>query len=185
MKSKILKKQRKNVLEFSSGENNKEESVVDVDETEALEKATDSVIESLPQGKRKKYERKNWGDRPEHLRKPLGEMTKEEKAEYYKWKAGEVSLESQEYQKPAYDESEIYALGCVILPLLCARMPNPLPPTEQELQGFGRVMTPLANKYVSAFVYKEEVNAALFAFAFIIPRAKRTLVEMPLENYSG
>ena len=156
----------------------------EIDPQEALEKATDSVVSDLPERKRKKYERKNWGDRPEHLRKPLGEMSQEEKAEYYKWKAGE-QIENKEESKPAYQEDEIYALGCVILPMLCARMPNPLPPSNEELTGFARVITPLANKYMTAFQYKEEMNAGLFALAFILPRAKKTLTEVPLENYSG
>ena len=147
-----------------------------IDPEEALETAKDAVISDLPERKRKKYERANWGDRPEHLRKTLSSMTPEEKKQYYQWKAGETV--SKEEIPQAYDESEVYGLGAFILPMLCSRLPNPLPPTEQELQGFARVVTPLANKYLGQMQYKEEINAGLFALAFMLPRLQK------VNNYS-
>lgn len=177
-----VKKEKKNKVLFGLNKNS-EENFDQVDETEALEKATDSVVSDLPERKRKKYERINWGDRPEHLRKSLGEMSKEEKAEYYRWKAGE-EIGEVEKQKPAFDESEIYVLGTVFLPMLCARMPNPLPPTSDELTGFAKVMTPLANKYASTFQYKEELNGALFAIGFLLPRIKKSEIQLSAE-YTG
>ena len=177
---KVQKNKRKKIL--SGLDDVPEVESTSVDEAEALEKATDSVIAELPDRKRKKYERANWGDRPENLRKPLSQMSADEKAEYYRWKAGDIK---QIEEKPvAYDEGEVYALGCFILPMLCARMPNPQPPTSDELQGFSRVMTPLANKYFSQMQYKEEINAGLFALAFIIPRLQGQPVSMNAE-YSG
>lgn len=178
------KKQKK--IKILSGLDSEEIKEELVEPSEALEAATDAVISELPERKRKKYERQNWGDRPEHLRKPIGQMSSDEKAEYYRWKAGDLKANKMSGENvKAYEETEIYALGCVILPMLCARMPNPIPPTGDELNGFARVVTPLANKYVSTFQYKEELNAGLFALAFILPRAKRTFSEVPLENYSG
>jgi hypothetical protein len=154
-----------------------------MDAEDALDKATESVISDLPEKKRKAYERKNWGDRPEHLRKSISQMSIEEKKEFRLWQAGELKTEEIQ-DKPVYEENEIYAVGYVILPMLASRLPNPVPPSEIELRGFAKAFTPLVNKYVTAFAYKEEVNAAIFALAFFIPRAK---AQMPIlsENEIG
>ncbi len=149
----------------------------EIDAEYALDKATDTVIQDLPEKKRKAYERKNWGDRPEHLRKSVSQMSVEEKKEFRLWQAGELETKDEIENKPVYEENEVYAVGYMLLPMLASRLPNPIPPTETELRSFAKAMTPLINKYVVAFKYKEEVNAGIFVLAFLIPRAK---AQMPI-----
>lgn len=151
------------------GGNGRAEHVVS-DGEEALERATDAVLTNAGERVRRKNVGKYWGDRPEHLRKPISEMTPSEKAEYYRWKAAkEVGDEPAE---PVYTESDLYAVGLFLLPLLNRRLPNPVDVTEEEYRGFAKAFTPLANKYVGRVAYKEEIAGLLFVAGFVIPRLK-------------
>lgn len=144
---------------------------VNIEPDLAIDQAVTEVTSTLTDKKRKKHSEKYWGDRPEQLRKGLSEMNAEEKRQFYLWKAGDLPVENKE-EKPAlaYEVWEVSALGMVLLPMLSDRMPVKKEVTKDEIDAFGKAFTPLVNKYVTAFSYKEEVAAIIFACAFAIPR---------------
>lgn len=139
----------------------------------ALDTAVAAVTGDLPKSQQQTVKEKAWGDRPENLRKSLGEMSDDEKRQYYLYKAREFSGEKPEGEKArtdVYTPVEMEVLGVVVLGFLAERLPVKKPATPQEIKSFGVVFTPLANKYLGATEYKDELAAAVFMVGFFFAR---------------
>lgn len=136
----------------------------------ALEKSIDATLEGIPAKKAEKKKTEYYGDRPENIRKPLSEMTSAEKRDYYLWKAGEYKTDAPSQAPVQYEEIDVRNIGAFVLPMIAARMPIKKPVSDDELDGFAKTFTPLANKYNLGMRYKEEFAAALFALVFIVGR---------------
>ncbi|HLF51515.1 hypothetical protein [Flavobacterium sp.] len=135
-----------------------------------LEKAENAVLSDLPDKKRKKYQR-DYGDRPENLRKPVSQMSSKEKVELKKWEISQLTGESEEKKDAVYTEEDLFNMGSIILPFFAARMPVYKQVSEDEFQKFGKIFTPLANKYASPYgQWKDEFNGLLFVFSFVMSR---------------
>lgn len=171
-----MKKKRPLVLAGSKKNNDEPKPIspnpeITIETDELVDQAVADVTGGLTEKKRKKHSEKYWGDRPEHLRKGLSEMNVDEKRQFYLWKAGDLpEVKTDAEPKPVYEVWEVSALGAVILPMLAERMPVKKEVTREEAESFGKAFTPLVNKYVTTFSYKEEVAAIIFACAFAIPR---------------
>lgn len=146
---------------------------------EALEKASEAVIGELPEKKKRRRGETLWADRPEHLRKPLSDMSPAEKRDYYLWKAGEYKTEAE---TPVYEEYDLYLVAQIVLPIIADRMPVKKEVSESEMRSCAKAFTPLANKYASRqFKYKEEIAGLIFVITFCMPRLhfrpERTVLE--------
>jgi hypothetical protein len=139
-----------------------------------LEKAEHAVISDLPERKKKKYQR-DYGNRPENLRKPASQMTKDEKIQLKKWEISQLLGDDKEKQEPVYTEDDLHQAGTFILPFIAARLPVYRSPTEDEFSKFAKIHTPLANKYAAPYgQWKEEINGALFWLFFFMARISKT-----------
>lgn len=76
----------------------------------------------------------------------------------------------EEKEKEAYRES-FTGLGKTLITLICDRLPNPKPLTEQELTQFDNAFTSVSLKYMSVLgKYQEESALLLIAVFIILPR---------------
>lgn len=151
------------------------------DDEIAYEKATKEVLSDLSDKKKREQSQKYFGDRPKHLRKSLAEMTANEKAEYYRWRAGEFAPKEkaeakieEEQKKPVrYTDTMVRRTGKMILRFFARRMPVSKEVSGEELDSFTEVFTPLANKYLGGVgEYNEELAGAVFLMAFFGERLK-------------
>lgn len=145
----------------------------DDDTDTALDKATSEVLSGLSDKKKRGEIEKRWGDRPEHLRKPMGQMSENDRRDYYLWKAGAWGKEKNQDAEPAapapvrYTETMVKRTGKMILRFLARRMPVKKEVTTEEIDSFGEVFTPLANKYLGGVgSYQEELAGGMFLIAF-------------------
>lgn len=169
-----VKKLKKNEIkkEFLEGEKQDE-----IDNEQLLEKAEHAVISDLPERKKKKYER-DYGNRPDNLKKPLSQMSKDEKIEFKKWELSQLVGEEGEKPEEVYTEEDLHQAGSFILPFIAARLPVYKPVSEDEFSKFAKVHTPLANKYAAPYgKWKHEINGGLFWLFFFIARVNMGVKE--------
>jgi hypothetical protein len=141
------------------------------DNEQLLEKAAEAVVNDLPERKKKKYQR-SYDDRPENLRKPASQMSKEEKIQFKKWELAQLSGED-EIKEEIYTEDDLIEVGSMLLNFVNDRLPKPKPVTDIEVEKFAKIHTPLANKYFAVGgEWKNEINAGIFWVFFFIGRIK-------------
>lgn len=168
-----------NNLETDTGDNGSmpatdHDFVFDSDDTDsALDKATSEVLSGLSDKKKREQVEKRWGDRPEHLRKSLGQMSESEKHDYYLWKAGEWGKPEKQNTAPAapepvrYTETMVKRTGKMILRFFARRMPVKKEVSGEEIDSFAEIFTPLANKYLGGVGnYQEELAGGMFLLSF-------------------
>lgn len=147
------------------------------DDNLALDKARAEVISGLSERKRKSQKEKYWGDRPEHLRKGLGDMDAEEKRDYHLWMAGKLQPKSEtpaptvgvelEPERKLYTHGEVKRVGKMFLKFLARRMPIKKEVEVEEVETFAEVFTPLANKYMGGVGYADEIAGGVFLLSFL------------------
>lgn len=153
-----------------------EETETNEDDDGVLDKARQEVISSLPDKKKRETKEKLWRERPAHLRKAIGEMTAGEKRDFYLWQADRLSPKKEkeaEAPAPVEPERELYTptmvkrTGKMILKFLARRMPVKKEVSQEEIDSFGEIFTPLANKYLGGVGgYQDELAGGMFLLAF-------------------
>ena len=72
-------------------------------------------------------------------------------------------------------KSDFNAFGGMLLDVMCPRMPNPIPPTEQEKELFGNAVGRIIEKYAPQLGgYDAELALAVAVLVVFAPRMKRT-----------
>jgi hypothetical protein len=72
------------------------------------------------------------------------------------------------------------ALTKVASQLLCAVLPNPIPPTELEIQLLNDSLSVVAQKHFDKLLeYDAEASLFIIAIAIVIPRLKKEVKELP------
>lgn len=81
-------------------------------------------------------------------------------------------LEEQEQQEAIRKSAEVFSVGGnLLLKFLAKRLPNPIPPTEEELEAFDQAVTGVVMKYLPTMGnWKEEIILGTVLIGIGLPR---------------
>jgi hypothetical protein len=97
----------------------------------------------------------------------------EGKEEKQKKPRGKAAVYAQEEQKKAEFVSTVKGVGSMILNIIVARLPNPIPLTDLESNSFDECFSRVAYKYASILGnYQEETALGIVSLMIFIPRLK-------------
>lgn len=112
--------------------------------------------------------------RPRRGRRSMAEIEAEKEAEL-------------RAQREAFKEKaqSFAAMSGVVLDIICARLPNPLPPSPEEKEFFAAGVGAIAEKYLpQAGGYDAEISLALAAVVILVPRMVK-VEKKPMDTQSG
>lgn len=132
----------------------------------AMENAKDKVVDTLSSAQQKKNADKLWSDRPDHLRKPLAEMSDKDKCDYYLWKAEQfvpekstikiVSDEMPQQESYTADDFKLLVMGANFF--IQKRWGDFYALDGNEINNWCEAFVPIANKFMAlpewALVFK-------------------------------
>ena len=103
------------------------------------------------------------------LKTEYAEARAEKKRSHNKKKAPDADLEKRE----AFLSGFVLFSG-MALKLICARMPNPLEPTQEESEMWNTAVTAVMGKYFSSFAsWDAELSLCIAAVFIFLPRMKK------------